>query len=93
MEIPINPTNRYMIDTITNHDPKTGKPIQEIHVFPPARAHWEATDQHSGAGQYVIKQEHFPTTALPKHLVVLESVIRIEVKGPYPDEDEEPNEE
>ena len=85
MEIPINPTNRYMIDTITTHDPKTGKTIEETHVFPPARAHWEATDRHGG-GRYVISQEYFPTTALPKQLVVLGSVARIKVVGPYEDE-------
>lgn len=85
MKIPINPTNRYMLGVIPTNDAETGEEIGELHVFPPADAHWEATGQQDG-GMYVIKQRHFPARPAPKQVLVLESVTWIDITGPY-DED------
>jgi hypothetical protein len=85
MNIPINPTNRYMLANLPGHDPRTGKPINIPHVFLPARSEWHIN--HLDGGIYTIRQEHYLLKPAPVELILPDTVTWIDVIGPYDEDD------
>lgn len=85
MKTLINNTKRYQLGIIISYHPD---PTQALHVFPPARVHWEAAGPQ-GAGAYIVKQEHFPVGNPNKIVGIASDLIEMEFADPYDEDDEE----